>query len=218
MVTQALGIAALLAGLLLLGAALYLYLRQRQFLRRAREATGVVVALTQSPGEGGSLQHPVVEFQTANGEVVEFESPVGQNPPAYQVGQRVPVLYDPGRPEAATIRSFVSLWLWCLVTGLLGATLTCCASPVVLLVGALVPSHIAAVPRSAEELRAVELARQYLEKERLPWGEPMEIIPQQEPGTFWLTYPTPPEELKVLGDRALTVDVRSGEVKVVPRE
>src|SRR6266511_5226010 len=105
MVTQALGIAALLAGLLLLGLALALYFRQRRFLRRAREATGVVVTLTQSPGEGGTLTHPVVEFHTADGEVREFESPVGQSPPAYRVGQRVPVLYDPDRPEAAAIQS-----------------------------------------------------------------------------------------------------------------
>jgi len=164
------------------------------------------------------MQHPVVKFRTKDGEVVEFESPYGQNPPAYRVGQRVPVLYDPDRPEAAAIQSFVSPWLWCLVTGLLGVTLTCCASPAALLVGALAPPHVPAVPRSMEEQRAVVLARQYLKRERLPWGEPGEITPQQEPGTFWLTYPTPPEELKVLGDRALTVEVRSGEVKVVPRE
>jgi Protein of unknown function (DUF3592) len=218
MVTQALGIAALLAGLSLLGLALYLYRRQRSFLRRAREATGVVVALSHSPGEGGTLKHPVVEFTTAEGELVEFESPVGQSPPAYRVGQRVLVLYDPARPKSAAIRSFVPLWQWCLVTGLLGATLTCCVGPGALVVGALAPSlPVPASPRSAEERRAMELARQYLERERLRWGEPVEITPQPEPGTFWLAYPTPPEELKVLGDRALTVDVRSGEVKVVPR-
>src|SRR6266542_2013732 len=133
MVIQALGVAALLAGLLL-RLALYLYRRQKRFLRRAVEVTGVVVAFRAgSSGEGGTMQHPVVKFRTKGGEVVEFASPYGQNPPAYRVGQRVPVLYDPGRPAAAALRSFASLWLGCLVAGLLGATLVCCASPVALL-------------------------------------------------------------------------------------
>jgi hypothetical protein len=73
-------------------------------------------------------------------------------------------------------------------------------------------------PRSADEQKAVELARSYLEKQGLKWGEPKTITPEKEAGTFLLSYPTPGEEQKVLGDRAVTVDVRSGEVKLVPRD
>jgi Protein of unknown function (DUF3592) len=148
-VTLVLGLTALLGGLLLLlGLTPYLYVRQKKFLRKAVEVTGVVVDFRAgSSGGGGTMHHPVVEFRTEDGEVVEFASPYGQNPPAYRVGQRVPVLYDPDRPETAALRSFASLWLACLVTALLGATLTCCVSPVALLVGALVPRATNVRPR-----------------------------------------------------------------------
>lgn len=220
MVTLALGTVALLGGLSLFALALFLYLRRLGFLRRAREAPGVVVSLERRlGGERGTLIYPVVEFTTAEGEVREFENPVGQNPPAYQEGQRVRVLYDPGRPEGAVIRSFWSLWLACVVTVALGALLTCCVSPALFLTGALAPSPTTpASPRTAEEGRAVQLARQFLNQQRLSWGEPKAITPQAEAGSYLLSYPTPPQEQKVLGDRAVTVDVRSGAVKLVPRE
>src|SRR5262245_42531608 len=100
-----------------------------------------------------------------------------------------------------------------LVGVLVAAALGCSPSP------ASVPSSApAAGSRSADEQRAVELARSYPAKPGLKWVEPMAITLAKEAGTFLLTYPTSAKEQKVLGDRAVTVDVRSGEVKLVPRD
>ena len=42
---------------------------------------------------------------------IEFRSGNGSNPPLYEVGEKVPVLYLPGRPGAAVIDTFIELWL-----------------------------------------------------------------------------------------------------------
>jgi hypothetical protein len=45
---------------------------------------------------------------------------VGSSPPAYEVGERVTILYDPTSPKEAKINSFGELWLWPLLLGILG--------------------------------------------------------------------------------------------------
>ena len=109
------GTAALIGGALMA-------LGSRQFLSRAAEAQGEVVALEErtrikSPHP---LIHPVVVFKTLSGQSVRFTSPSGSFPPEAAVGDRVSVLYQAGQPEAARIRSFSSLWLFPLVFGGVG--------------------------------------------------------------------------------------------------
>ncbi|MCS6888473.1 MAG: DUF3592 domain-containing protein [Chloroflexus sp.] len=77
--------------------------------------TGTIVALNaraSSTSNGSStLFYPVVEFRTASGETVRFESNTGSNPSPYQVGAQVDVLYDPKAPQSAFINSWWELWL-----------------------------------------------------------------------------------------------------------
>ncbi|WP_448338375.1 DUF3592 domain-containing protein [Chloroflexus aurantiacus] len=54
--------------------------------------------------------YPLVEFRTATGETIQFESEAGGNPSAYQIGDRVEVMYNPGQPQIAFINSW-ELWL-----------------------------------------------------------------------------------------------------------
>src|SRR3954471_2322468 len=137
-----LGIVAMLGGLFLLIVALFLYLRQRRFLDRAVETTGVVVGQNVSPSaEGGAVTRPVVRFRTEDGERIEFEDAFGSNPSPYRVGRGVPVLYDPERPGQARIRSFGSLWLFCLITGVIGTTATCCLGPFLFTLAAVLPAQ-----------------------------------------------------------------------------
>jgi hypothetical protein len=79
------------------------------------------------------------------------------------------------------------------------------------------PSVPPAAPANADEQKAVDLAQQYLDRSNLNWGAPKEIKPLPEAGTFSLSYSTPEDEVKVIGDRAVTVNVKTGEVKPVPR-
>lgn len=76
------------------------------------DAQGTVVAMTEEEdGDGGCCVYsPVVEFQ-ANGRTYSFESMNASDPPSYQVGQQVEVIYTLGDPSNAAINSFSELWL-----------------------------------------------------------------------------------------------------------
>ncbi|MDW8215226.1 MAG: DUF3592 domain-containing protein [Roseiflexaceae bacterium] len=79
------------------------------------KAQGAVVEVvprtqTRNNGERSTLFYAVVEFRTANGEVIRFEDSTGSNPPAYRVGDTVEVLYDPQTPQSAMIDSWM-IWL-----------------------------------------------------------------------------------------------------------
>jgi hypothetical protein len=99
--------------------------------RRRREgstlASGVVVTLQKqilNPGTSG-VYCPIIEFTTASGEIVRFESSYGTMPASHKVGQTVNVLYDPKNPNSAEIDSSISNWFasGCLMILALGAFL-----------------------------------------------------------------------------------------------
>lgn len=75
--------------------------------------TGNVVRLEESnSSEGGCCVYsPVIEFN-ANGQTYSFESGNASDPPAYDIGQEVSVLYDPANPETAQINSFIERWVF----------------------------------------------------------------------------------------------------------
>lgn len=74
---------------------------------------GTVVRLNeQSDSEGGCCTYvPIVEFE-AGGRAYSFEDGTASDPPAYRVGERVPVLYDPADPETAQIDKWSERWLF----------------------------------------------------------------------------------------------------------
>lgn len=82
-----------------------------QLVNEGGSAIGTVVRLEESESnEGGTVYSPVVEF-TANGQTHSFESGNASDPPDYEVGDEVKVLYDPAAPNEARIESFAELWL-----------------------------------------------------------------------------------------------------------
>ena len=86
---------------------------QRRKRAASASASGVVVELQKqvfNPGSGG-VYCPTIEFSTASGEVVRFESSYGTMPASHKVGQAVKVLYDPKEPRTAEIESGLSNWL-----------------------------------------------------------------------------------------------------------
>jgi hypothetical protein len=80
--------------------------------RDGQTATGTVIKLAESSdGEGGCCVYsPVVEFQ-ANGQTYTFESDNASNPPAYEVGESVSVIYNPADPATAQIDKWSERWL-----------------------------------------------------------------------------------------------------------
>ncbi|WP_409062537.1 DUF3592 domain-containing protein [Streptomyces sp. SYP-A7185] len=114
------------------------------FLTDAERAKGTVVSLEwrtdhsgssrKTRGNDGPVAYPVVEFTSADGKPRTFESSMGSNPPSYDQGERVDVLYRADSPEDARIDGFVSLWLLPLIFGGIGLIIIG-AGTVVALVG-----------------------------------------------------------------------------------
>lgn len=94
-------------------------------LRDAERTDGTVVAVvaktSTSRDNNGRTQrstsyYPKVRFG-ADGRAYTFVSPVGTDPPAYQVGDRVPVAYDAGDPSHARVDTFTSNYLPPMILG-----------------------------------------------------------------------------------------------------
>ncbi|MER5257052.1 DUF3592 domain-containing protein [Streptomyces sp. NPDC002855] len=96
----------------------------------AERAPGTVVALEWRNDSSGASRkqrendepaaYPVVEFTSADGTPRTFRSSTGTNPPAYEEGEKVEVLYRADSPEDARIKGFASLWLLPLIFGGIG--------------------------------------------------------------------------------------------------
>lgn len=119
----AFGALFLVVGLILAGVSV-------AFLADAERARGTVVALEWRSDHNGAsrkkrmddklVAYPVVEFTSAEGTPRTFRNSTGSNPPSYEVGERVEVLYRADSPTDARIDGFASLWLLPLVFGGVG--------------------------------------------------------------------------------------------------
>jgi hypothetical protein len=111
-----------LVGAGLLAAAIVIYAGNRSFEQHARRAAGHVVSLEPSQGSDRSLTYlPIVQFTAEDGRTIEFSSGVSSNPPAYDVGEEVSVLYDPAKPTDAKIDAFWQVHFVTVVLGGIGS-------------------------------------------------------------------------------------------------
>lgn len=81
--------------------------RTSQFRADAREAEGVVVEM-RNVGRG--MYEPTIEFEDAAGRRRLLVANAS-NPPAFNMGERVRVLYQADDPANAMVNSFWQLWL-----------------------------------------------------------------------------------------------------------
>lgn len=67
--------------------------------------------------------YPVVEYVSSNGKSHTIQLAEGSNPPSYEIGDEVTVLYEPEHPLDVRIKSFESntlLWVLPGITGIIG--------------------------------------------------------------------------------------------------
>ena len=106
-VWRGLAIAAVLVGLAVLTAGGVFYTLRSGWVAGTERAEGVVVALL--PGARGDS--PTVEFRPAGADrTVRFTVAWSTSPPAYDVGETVPVRYPPADPSDAAIDAHLALW------------------------------------------------------------------------------------------------------------
>lgn len=100
---------------------------------RAERADGTVVEVvarttSNSDGTRSTSWYPTVAFE-AGEKTVRFVSSVGFGPSRYEVGDTVPVAYDPDHPSDAKIATFGGLYLFPLLFGGLGLVFTAVGIP-----------------------------------------------------------------------------------------
>jgi hypothetical protein len=108
-------------GLVPAGIGAFAFLRTLRFLRTAQTTSGVVNEVLFMPVSDGHIYRPKITFTTQTGETVPLTSVLDSSRQEFRVGQEVPVIYDPGHPSRARLRSFTSLWLVSLIFGAVGA-------------------------------------------------------------------------------------------------
>ena len=74
---------------------------------RGVETTGTVVALQSASDSDSDWYEPIIEFKTANGVTTRFKSAHAWSG---EIGSKVPVRYDPQRPQRAELNSFDEIW------------------------------------------------------------------------------------------------------------
>lgn len=112
-------------GLLLFVAAAWSVWSTKSWLGRTLEVEGVVVEMVRmrDSDDKGYVFSPIVRFETADGGTHQFQSGLRTYPPAYRTGEVVSVVYDPAVPDAAMIRSPLSLWLMPIILSFIGTIL-----------------------------------------------------------------------------------------------
>jgi hypothetical protein len=103
----------LAVGLACLAGAAAAHLQRLDFERHAVRVEARVISLLQRRSTQGSspVWAPVFRFTTNDGQVVRVSSSSAANPPAYEVGQTVALLYDPEHPQRAEEITFSSRYL-----------------------------------------------------------------------------------------------------------
>ena len=104
MTRNAFGLTFAAIGVILLFIAVFLFVRQKQFLAKARKAPGVVSAVrTTTDDDGGEMYAPIVDFRTETGAPATYKSTLYTRPSRYRQGVQVELLYDPDNPANAQI-------------------------------------------------------------------------------------------------------------------
>jgi hypothetical protein len=78
--------------------------------RDGATTTGTVIENREVSDSEGTTYKPVVRFEVGD-EVYTFEGGNSSSPPAYRVGQTVPVQYDPNNPSNAQINNWYEKWV-----------------------------------------------------------------------------------------------------------
>lgn len=80
--------------------------------KNGETTTGIVIKLEKSNDGDNTccVYSPIIQF-TVNGQTYTIEGDSASNPPAYEVGEEVSILYNPANPNNAQINKLLERWL-----------------------------------------------------------------------------------------------------------
>ncbi len=94
----------ILFGFIFFGIGVGMSLNQKLIERYGVQTPGEVINLANRCDNDGCTYFPVVRFELQNGRTMSFDSSFSSNPPAYDVGEKVTVIYPQDAPEKADIK------------------------------------------------------------------------------------------------------------------
>jgi len=112
-------------GTLLVALALFFFIRTRIFINNSQQTQGTITQMVYSHDSESSGYTPVFRFRTFQGQEVEVSGNLRTNPPQFQVGQTIDVLYDPENPQKARIKKWMNLYFVPALLGFLGLVFGC---------------------------------------------------------------------------------------------
>jgi hypothetical protein len=92
-----------------------------KYVKTSQRAVGKITAL--EPGvdnDGDQVFSPHFSFMTKDGSTFEVSSKSGSNPPDFEIGDAVPVLYPLGDPAAARIATPFQTYGLSIILGIMG--------------------------------------------------------------------------------------------------
>ena len=113
---------SLVGGLLAL-IGLFLFIRTRIFIDNAQEVKGTVIQMVYSRSSSSNSSGgyaPIYQFRTLDGQNIVKQDSLSSNPPRFQVGQEIDVLYESGNPQKARINKWMNLYFVPVLLGGMG--------------------------------------------------------------------------------------------------
>jgi len=129
------GILIAFFGVCMVGGSGFFLLKKKAFANRAVSTPGTVIHVERMSGmrgtgmtssSSGPMYKPTVRFQSATGMTIDYTPKTFSNWACNQVGETVPVLYDPNQPDKISIGKTSSFWVpafICLFTGVVFAAI-----------------------------------------------------------------------------------------------
>lgn len=117
-----------IVGTSMLAGSFFSFNSTKNFINNSSSTTGVVIELKEvestSRKSRSIVYYPLIKFEPKQGKAINFQAGTGTNPPSYNVGETVPVLYNPNNPYKAEINSFFDLWFSFILLLLMGGVFT----------------------------------------------------------------------------------------------
>ncbi|WP_158618011.1 DUF3592 domain-containing protein [Chitinophaga lutea] len=101
---------ALIAGILLLVASCFTLNHSLTLLRSGEKAVGTVIMLEKSTDTDNESVTPIFRFTTRSNEEYTFGHIVSTDPPAWDIGEKGTIIYDPANPSQAKLLTYFSVF------------------------------------------------------------------------------------------------------------
>lgn len=99
------------------------YLKTQHLLENGIKTTGTVVSYVTSSGDNGTMYQPIINFKDKKGRQREFISEISSKPPAYEIGERVKLVYDSKKDSNVKIISFWGLYRGVVIPAMIASPL-----------------------------------------------------------------------------------------------